>query len=61
MGNGPETSGSYGRTVQRLTATPDTCFWGYFDPDERPIMKVEPGEEIVIEAVTHHAGDAPTC
>ncbi len=45
--------------MQRLTATPDTCFWGYFDPDERPILKVEPGEEIVIEAVTHHAGDAP--
>jgi acetamidase/formamidase len=45
--------------MQRLTATPDTCFWGYFDPDEPAVLKVEPGTELVIEAVTHHAGDAP--
>ena len=45
--------------MERLTATPDTCFWGYLDRDQPTIMEVEPGQELVIEAVTHHAGDAP--
>ncbi|WP_420451386.1 acetamidase/formamidase family protein [Ilumatobacter sp.] len=43
----------------RLTATPDTCFWGYLDADEAPVMSVEPGESVTIEAITHHSGDAP--
>ncbi len=42
-----------------LTATPDTCFWGYLDRDQPAILEVESGQELVIEAVTHHAGDAP--
>jgi acetamidase/formamidase len=45
--------------TDRLTATADTCYWGYLDADEPPVLKVEPGTELVIEAVTHHAGDAP--
>jgi acetamidase/formamidase len=45
--------------MHRLTATPDTCFWGYLDPDQPCVLKVDPGEELLIEAVTHHAGDAP--
>ncbi len=44
---------------ERLTATPETCFWGYLDRDEPAVLEVDPGTEIVIEAVTHHAGDAP--
>ncbi len=42
-----------------LTATPDTCFWGYLDPDEPATLVVDSGKELWIEAVTHHAGDAP--
>ncbi|WP_206537649.1 acetamidase/formamidase family protein [Ilumatobacter nonamiensis] len=42
-----------------MTATPDSCFWGYLDADEQPVLSVDPGETITIEAVTHHSGDAP--
>lgn len=43
----------------RLTASPETCFWGYFDPGLPPVMTVAPGAIVEIEAVTHHSGDAP--
>ena len=43
----------------RLAATPDTCFWGYFDRDLPPVLEVASGDVIEIEAVTHHSGDAP--
>ncbi len=45
--------------VHRLTASPATCYWGYIDPDQPPVLTVDSGTELVIEAVTHHAGDAP--
>jgi acetamidase/formamidase len=45
--------------TDRLAATPETCYWGYLDPDEPSVLKVESGTELIIEAVTHHAGDAP--
>jgi acetamidase/formamidase len=45
--------------VRHLTATPDTCFWGYFDQAQTPVLEVESGDIIRVEAVTHHAGDAP--
>lgn len=44
---------------ERLTATPDTCFWGYFDAATEPVMTVASGSVVDIEAVTHHSGDAP--
>lgn len=43
----------------RLPATAGTCFWGFFDRDLPPSLHVEPGTVIDVEAVTHHAGDAP--
>ncbi len=46
-------------TAIRLEATPDSCFWGYFDPAVSPTLTVQPGDVVEIEAVTHHAGDAP--
>jgi acetamidase/formamidase len=46
-------------TTQRLDATPDTCFWGFIDRDQAPCLEVDDGDVIAIEAVTHHAGDAP--
>ena len=42
----------------RLAATPETCFWGYLDALE-PGDDRRAGDELTIEAVTHHAGDAP--
>jgi acetamidase/formamidase len=43
----------------RLAATPDTCYWGYLDAAEQPVLTVDPGTELWVEAVTHHSGDAP--
>ena len=45
--------------MERVAATSETCFWGFLDPDLSPVLKVVDGSELVIEAVTHHAGDAP--
>ncbi|HUF99191.1 MAG TPA: acetamidase/formamidase family protein [Ilumatobacter sp.] len=42
-----------------LAATPDTCFWGYLDGEQPDTITVESGTELTIEAITHHAGDAP--
>ena len=42
-----------------LPATPETCYWGYIDQAQPPVLKVASGDVIHVEAVTHHAGDAP--
>ncbi len=42
-----------------LDATPDTCFWGYLDRSQPPVLEVDPGDEVAVRTVTHHAGDAP--
>jgi acetamidase/formamidase len=42
-----------------LTAEPGHCFWGFFDRDRPPVLTVDPGAVIDVEAVSHHAGDAP--
>jgi acetamidase/formamidase len=42
-----------------LRATPETCIWGAIDRSTPPVLEIEPGDIIEIEAVTHHAGDAP--
>ena len=46
-------------TEHHLAATADTCFWGYIDRDTPAVLEVDCGDIIEIEAVTHHAGDAP--
>lgn len=46
-------------TNRRLTATPETCYWGYLDSAEPTVLTIESGSELTIEAVTHHSGDAP--
>ena len=43
----------------RLAATPETCFWGFFDPELEPVLAVDPGDVVDVETLTHHAGDAP--
>ena len=45
--------------MDRLTAAPEHCFWGFLDPALEPVLTVDDGTELTIEAVTHHAGDAP--
>jgi acetamidase/formamidase len=46
-------------TVHRLPATPSTVHWGFFDPRLPPVLTVRSGDLVAIEALTHHAGDAP--
>jgi len=45
--------------LHHLPATPETVHWGYFDPSLEPALTVESGDLVSIEALTHHAGDAP--
>src|SRR5579862_4655213 len=42
-----------------LRATPETCFWGFFDNALPPILRVKSGDVLFVEALTHQAGDAP--
>jgi acetamidase/formamidase len=42
-----------------LPARPDTVHWGYFDPALEPVLTIASGDIVRVEAVTHHAGDAP--
>ena len=46
-------------TVHDLLATPSTCYWGYIDRSQPKVLEVDDGDIIRIEAITHHAGDAP--
>lgn len=43
----------------QLPATPDTCYWGYIDQAQPPCLTIDSGDIVHVEAVTHHAGDAP--
>ena len=54
-------SGRIGPAVaqHRLEATPAACVWGYIDRDTPAVLEVDAGDIIEIEAITHHAGDAP--
>ena len=45
--------------LHELPATPQTVHWGHFDPALPPVLTVASGDVVRIEAVTHHAGDAP--
>ena len=49
----------FGPTTHHLPATPGTCFWGYLDQAQEPVLQVRSGEVVEVEALTHHAGDAP--
>ena len=42
-----------------LKATPKNCFWGFFDKTLPPVLTVNSGDIVYVEALTHHAGDAP--
>ncbi len=38
--------------TQRLTASPDTCAWGYFDAAIAPVLEIQSGETVSIETVS---------
>ncbi len=42
-----------------LRATKETVHWGYFDAALAPALMVKSGDYIHVQAITHHAGDAP--
>src|SRR5258708_34099526 len=42
-----------------LRAAKETVHWGYFDAALGPALKVKSGDHIHVQAITHHAGDAP--
>ena len=42
-----------------LPARKDTVHWGYFSASLAPVLKIKSGDIVRVEAVTHHAGDAP--
>lgn len=42
-----------------LRATPETVQWGYFDRTVTPVLTVNSGDVVLVESLTHHAGDAP--
>lgn len=42
-----------------LPATSKTVHWGYFDHAIPPVLRIESGDLVYVETVTHHAGDAP--
>jgi acetamidase/formamidase len=46
-------------TLHELRATPNTVHWGYFDCSMAPALRIASGDIVRIEALTHHAGDAP--
>ena len=41
----------------RLAASPDTCFWGYFDARTAPVLQVASGDEVVIDALPAGTAD----
>lgn len=47
------------KNLHFLRATPETVHWGYFHPEIKPALKIESGDLVYAEAITHHAGDAP--
>ncbi|MES3517063.1 MAG: acetamidase/formamidase family protein [Natronomonas sp.] len=45
--------------THEVKATPETVNWGFFDNSQEPVCRVESGDIVRIETVSHHAGDAP--
>lgn len=45
--------------LHNLPATPQTVRWGHFDNTVAPALSVQSGDLVRVEAITHHAGDAP--
>ncbi|ERG94156.1 acetamidase/formamidase family protein [Haloquadratum walsbyi] len=46
-------------TIHKIDAAPETVNWGFFDNSTEPVCRIESGDIVSIETVTHQAGDAP--
>src|SRR6202043_641764 len=55
----PTQGGSAPPAGWRLAAAAGNVPWGYFDQGLAPALTVPSGAVVSVEAVTHHAGDAP--
>ena len=38
--------------THRLDAAPETVHWGFFDANLKPLITVDPGDEVVISTVS---------
>jgi len=45
--------------LHTLRAVPETVHWGYFHANIKPALTIKSGDLVMIEAITHHAGDDP--
>lgn len=45
--------------LHRLKARPETVTWGFFDNSLEPVLRIKSGDIVLLETITHHAGDAP--
>lgn len=45
--------------IHRLHATSQTVKWGYFDKSWVPVLSINSGDFVDIEAICHQSGDAP--
>ena len=43
----------------RLDAAPETVHWGFFDANLKPLITVDPGDEVVISTVSGPASTLP--
>ena len=54
-----ETFAAAAPPAHALPATPQTVRWGSIDPTAASVLSVGSGARLDVEAVSHHAGDAP--
>jgi len=53
-----QTAGGQGRANHYyVPATDKTVHWGYFSRSLKPVVEVDSGDYVTIEALTHHSGD----
>jgi len=45
--------------LHQLSTVPHNIHWGYFDRAIEPALTIKSGAAVHLEAITHHAGDAP--
>ncbi|SEK62097.1 Acetamidase/Formamidase family protein [Carnobacterium iners] len=45
--------------IHELKATVETVKWGYYDNSWKPVLTIESGDFVDIEALNHQSGDAP--
>lgn len=54
-----ESNGGVEPAIHSIQASPEKVNWGYFDNTETPVCRIESGDIVELEGITHHAGDAP--